>query len=304
MFEALNIELGINPLTWTNDDCEELGDDISLEQCLSEARLAGFTGIELGRKFPRDARILKPILDDHALKLVSGWYSAKLLQRTVAEEIEHLTPHLHLLKSLGAKVLIFAETSGCIHGRLSRALSKRPKINNYDWDIFTQRLNELAKWLKDQGIQLAYHHHMGTVIESQQDIYKLLESTSPEVGLLLDTGHLSYAKGSPLDIIERFGNRIKHVHCKDTRQNIRLEALDKDLPFIAAVKKGVFTVPGDGEINFDAIISNLIDKEYQGWIVVEAEQDPKKAHPLTFAKMGYSHLSGILNTIEDKVLVV
>lgn len=302
MFDEINIQVGINPLTWSNDDCPELGDDIPLEQCLHEAHLAGYAGIELGRKFPRDAHLLRPLLAKHDLSLISGWYSANLLQRPVKAEIQALTAHVELLKAMGCKVLIFAETSGCVHGKDNRPLSERPILNEADWPIFCQKLNELASWVEDQGLSLAYHHHMGTVIENQGEILRLMHATNDAVGLLLDTGHLSYAGGQSLNIIEQYHHRIKHVHCKDTRNDIRQQAIRNDLPFLQAVKQGIFTVPGDGELRFDKIIEALIHHQYQGWLVVEAEQDPRLAHPLTYATKGFTTLKNILDQVAEPLM--
>lgn len=289
----MSVRIGINPLTWTNDDLPELGADIPLETCLSEGREAGFAGFELGQKFPRSPEILGPILDAHGLLLVSGWYSSKLLERSAAEEIAALQPHLHLLKTLGARVMVFAEVSGCIHGLRDVPLSQRPVMNDSQWQLFGERLGEVADYLQEQGVRMAYHHHMGTVVESEADVSRMMESTSSSVGLLLDGGHLTYAGGDPINIARRWAARIVHVHCKDVRLDVLAQRKAIDSSFLDAVLEGVFTVPGDGGVNYADVFAVLADAQYQGWLVVEAEQDPAKAHPLTYARLGYRNLSAL-----------
>ncbi|WP_325892336.1 myo-inosose-2 dehydratase [Grimontia sp. NTOU-MAR1] len=285
------VELGINPLTWTNDDLPSLGAETPLEICLSEGRQAGFTGFELGNKFPRTPDVLGPILAKHDLKLVSGWYSGELLSRSVEQEIETMKPHLNLLKTLGAKVMVFAEVTGCVHGKQNMPVVMRPAFPEKRWQEYGQKLTELAKFTLSQGVQIAYHHHMGTVIESEADVDRLMAETGPEVGLLLDTGHLHFAGGDPLAVAKRHAGRINHVHCKDIRQSVLDDAKNCRLSFLDAVLNGVFTVPGDGCIDFAAVMDVLKQAEYSGWLVVEAEQDPSIAHPLTYATLGYNNLA-------------
>jgi inosose dehydratase len=283
------VRIGINPLTWTNDDLPELGDNNSLESCLSEAKLAGYEGVELGRKFPRDAKVLGPILKQHALILVSGWYSARLLERSVEDEIKAMRPHQELLTSLGSIVMVFAEVSRCVHGDRSIPLSKRPRLAENEWKPFCQRLDEIAEYLKNQGLKLAYHHHMGTVIQAEDEVDRMMDSTKA-VGLLLDTGHLTFAGGDPMRALKRHAERIVHVHCKDIRQEKLARARRQDSSFLDAVLGDVFAVPGDGSIDFDPILRALANHRYSGWLVVEADQDPAKAHPLTHARIGHDCL--------------
>ncbi|WP_108651080.1 myo-inosose-2 dehydratase [Dongshaea marina] len=286
----MSVQLGINPLTWTNDDMPALGAETPLETCLSEGRQAGFAGFELGNKFPRTPQTLGPILDSHQLKLVSGWYSGELLTRSVDEEIEAIQDHLHLLKSLGASVMVFAEVTACIHGDRSKPLSQRPLFPKERWVEYGQKLTELARYTQSHGVQIAYHHHMGTVIESEDDINMLMEVTGPEVGLLLDTGHLTYAGGDPVLMAKRWGARINHVHTKDIRAQVLAMVKNDNQSFLNSVLQGVFTVPGDGCIDYLALFTELKNHNYQGWLVVEAEQDPAIAHPLTYATLGYNNL--------------
>jgi inosose dehydratase len=283
------VRIGINPLTWTNDDLPELGDNNSLETCLSEAKLAGYEGVELGRKFPRDAKVLGPILKQHALRLVSGWYSARLLERPVEDEIKAMQPHATLLKSLGAKEMVFCEVSRCVHGDRKIPLSKRPKLAEKEWKQFSERLDAVARELEKQGLKMAYHHHMGTVIQAEDEIDRMMDSTKA-VGLLLDSGHLTFAGGDPMRALKRHAKRIVHVHCKDIRKEKLAQARRQDTGFLDAVLGDVFAVPGDGSIDFAPLLEGLAKSGYQGWLVVEADQDPAKAHPLTHARIGHDCL--------------
>ncbi len=284
------VQLGINPLTWTNDDLPTLGADTPLETCLTEGRQAGFTGFELGNKFPRQANVLGPILATHDLMLVSGWYSGELLTRSVTEEIKAVQPHLTLLRELGANVMVFAEVTNCIHGDQNKPVHLRPQFPANRWQEYGEKLTEFARYTQKQGVQIAYHHHMGTVIETEEDINHLMENTGDEVGLLLDTGHLTFAGADPLTVTERWAKRINHVHCKDIRPDVLNDIKNRKTSFLDAVLSGVFTVPGDGCVDYPAIFQVLKKQNYGGWLVVEAEQDPAIAHPFTYATMGYNNL--------------
>ena len=289
----MNVRIGTNPIAWSNDDMQELGGETPLEVCLAEAREAGYAGIELGHKFPRDSARLHPILQQHDLALVSGWYSSHLLQRPVADELEALAAHRDLLLDMGCKVMVYAEVSGCIHGKRNVPLSRRPQIPDGQWRQFADRLTRIGEHLGEHGIRLAYHHHMGTVVETPEEIERLMESTGEAVCLLLDTGHLTYAGGDALETAKRYGSRIAHVHCKDVRSDRFEAAKARDSSFLDAVLDGVFTVPGDGSIDYAPVFDALKDADYDGWLVVEAEQDPAKAHPLTYAAKGYQHVHAL-----------
>lgn len=285
------IQLGINPLTWTNDDLPSLGAETPLETCLTEGRQAGFVGFELGNKFPRKAEILGPILKAHDIKLVSGWYSGELLTRSVEEEIEAVQGHMALLRDLGAKVMVFAEVTHCIHGDQDKPVNMRPLLPAEQWEEYGKKLTEFARYTQSQGVKIAYHHHMGTVIESAEDIDNLMKHTGEEVGLLLDTGHLTFAGEDPLVTAKRWAKRINHVHCKDVRPDVLKDVKNRKTSFLNAVLAGVFTVPGDGCVDYPSIFKVLKDNHYtEGWLVVEAEQDPSVAHPLTYATLGYNNL--------------
>ena len=282
--------IGINPLTWTNDDMPELGGETPLATCLSEAKRAGYDGVELGNKFPREAAKLAPIMAAHGLRIASGWYSGNLLTRDVDAEMAAMRPHLELLLAMGCKAMVFAETTGCVHGDRKAKLAARRKLSDGEMRTLGTRMTELGMLMEARGIKLAYHHHMGTVIETEAEVDALMAATGPSVGLLLDTGHLTYAGGNPLAVAKRHGRRIAHVHCKDIRASLLAEAKTKDLSFLDAVLSGVFTVPGDGSVDYPPIFAELKRLKYAGWLVVEAEQDPAKAHPLTYAKMGNDYL--------------
>jgi len=287
----MSVKLGINPIGWTNDCLRWLGDLVPLETCLAEAREAGFSGVELGRKFPRAAGELRPLLERHGLALVAGWYSATLLERTAQEEIAALQGHLRLHAELGAKVLVVAETTGEIINRVDRPASARPRIEGREaWRRFGEKLTALAEATLEQGVRLAYHHHMGTVVETRDDIARLLEGTGPALGLLLDTGHLVFAGGDPAALAREHAERIVHVHCKDVRRYALAACRRRDASFSEAVLLGVFTAPGDGLVDFPAVLAALSAARYRGWLVHEAEQDPRQAPPGIYAELGCSYL--------------
>tara|TARA_B100000427_G_scaffold2096_1_gene2057 strand:+ start:1381 stop:2280 length:900 start_codon:yes stop_codon:yes gene_type:complete len=286
----MSVKLGIAPIAWSNDDMPELGGDTSLEQCLSEASEAGFSGIESGGKFPKQSEKLIPLLDKYHLNLCSGWYGANLRKNSVKEEIDLIQQQLKLFKDCKSPCIVFAEVSDSIAGDQSKKLSSRPQMRNEEWKDFCIKISEMGKYLQDQGMPLAYHHHMGTVIETQSDTERLIENTSDEVKITLDTGHMLFAKGNSIKLIEDFKERVIHVHCKDMRENILAKSLEEDLSFREAFLKGAFTVPGDGCIDYKPIFNLLKKNNYSGWLVVEAEQDPKKANPFEYAKKGYKYL--------------
>jgi len=287
----MNVRIGINPITWTNDDVPELGGDTPLEVCLSETRQAGYAGTELGGKFPRDSRVLGPILDAHGLALVSGWYDGRCAELDVETEFEAIRPHLQLLKDLGCRHVVYADTSRGRHGAIWGPISNRPKLMADEWVAYGKKLTELAESMADFGVGMAFHHHMGTIVESDEEVSLLMRHTGPAVGLLYDTGHSAFSGGDPLALVRAHLARIVHVHCKDIREPVLQAARASDNSFMGAVLEGIFTVPGDGSIDYATILKVLADNGYEGWLVVEAEQDPKKAHPLTYATMGYQNLS-------------
>jgi inosose dehydratase len=282
------VRIGANPIGWSNDDLRTLGGTTPLEVCLAEAKVAGFEGMELGHKFPREPKVLAEVLGRFNLDLVSGWYSAELLRRTPDEEIENLRPHLDLLKALGCKVLVFAETSNAIHADRSKPLDRRPTLRTGDWSEFGRRVSAVADRTLSEGVRLVYHHHVGTLVESETDIDAFMAATAPSVHLLLDTGHATFAGADPAALAGRHRARISHVHAKDVRRDVMERARRERLSFLDAVIAGVFTVPGDGCVEYSAVFRALSD--YSGWVVVEAEQDPAKAPPLVYARLGYCNL--------------
>lgn len=299
----MSVKLGIAPIAWTNDDMPELGGDTPLEQCLSEASQAGFSGIESGGKFPKKSEQLIPLLEKHNLNLCSGWYGANLRVNSVKEEILAIEEQLKLFKDCNAPCIVFAEVSGSIAGDPNRPLSTRPQMDRDGWNNFCKKISEMGKYLEDQGMPLAYHHHMGTVIETQNDTERLLENTDDQVKLILDTGHMLFAKGNSIKVAKDFTDRIIHVHCKDMRKNILDKSLKEDLSFRQAFLEGAFTVPGDGCIDYKPFLSLLKNSDYSGWLVVEAEQDPAKANPFKYAKIGHKYLSKVCKEVGLEIVL-
>ncbi len=286
----MSVRMGTNPIAWSNDDLPELGGETPLETCLAEAHAAGFTGIEMGNKFPREPAALAEVLGRHGLALVSGWYGAQLRHRPVEEEIAAMRPHFELLRALGCRVMVFAETSGTVQGRRDVPVAERPLMSEAEWPVFLDRLGRLGTWMAEQGVAIAFHHHMGTVIEKAAEIDRLLEGTPPSVGLLLDTGHLHFAGEDPARVAARWAGRVNHVHAKDVRPDVLARAHRERWSFLDAVVGGVFTVPGDGVVDFPAALAPVAKAGYAGWLIVEAEQDPATAPPLAYARKGFSHL--------------
>lgn len=291
----MRARIGVSPLLWANDDMPDLGADITLETALAEARLAGYEGIELGHKFPRTPALLRPLLRRHGLALISGWYGARLLERSVDEELAALRDHLDLLVALGCSVMVFAEVSGSVHAVRNAPLSSRPVLSAREWRWFGGALTEVGEHLLERGIRLAYHHHMGTVVESEEEIGRLMGYAGESVGLLLDTGHLTFARGDAVRVARRYGDRIVHVHLKDVRSDVVEDARRNDWSFLEAVLAGVFTVPGDGCVRYPALFDVLRQRYHDdGWVVVEVDQDPTRVHPLTSARRGYRYVATVL----------
>ena len=287
----MSIKLGVAPIAWSNDDMPELGGDTSLEQCLQEASKAGFTGIESGGKFPKNSKELLPKLEKEKLKLCSGWYGAQLLINSPKEEFSLMRDQLNLFKDCNAPCMVFAEITDSVQGDPKTPLSKRPRLNEDNWKKFTLNINEISKMMLDEGMPLAYHHHMGTVIETEDETKRLIESTNDDVKLLIDTGHMLFAQGNSVKLAEDFSERLIHIHCKDIRKDVLEKSLKNDSTFRQAFLDGAFTVPGDGCIDYKPFLKVLNKKNYKGWLVVEAEQDPAKANPFEYAKIGFNYLS-------------
>jgi len=285
------VRLGINPITWSNDDLPSLGGDTTVETILSETRQAGFAGTEMSFKFPKTARELGPLLKRHGLVLVSGWYDGRILEKDLSAEWDAILPHMTLLRDLGCQYVVYADTSGRSEGDLFAPISRRPKLPDGDWTAYGKKLTALAEKMAGFGVRMAFHHHMGTIVETDGEVDRMMASTGPAVGLLYDTGHSLFSGGDPVALAKRHAGRIVHVHCKDARKDVLATARGKDESFMQAVLDGVFTVPGDGFIDYATILKILHDAGYAGWLVAEAEQDPAKAHPLTYARLGFSNLA-------------
>ncbi len=284
------VRLAINPITWSNDDDPSLGADIPLDTCLSQTRQAGYAGTEFGFKFPRTTPELTAVLRRHDLDLVSAWYDGRILEKDVEAEYDAILPHLTMLKDQGCKLVVYADTSRGRHGGIFQPVSQRPRLAEDEWRPYGRKITALAEKFADFGVRLAFHHHMGTIVETDAEVDRLMATTGEAVGLLFDTGHCVYAHGDPQALLERHIRRVTHVHCKDIRLPVLQKAWAGDWSFMAAVLAGVFTVPGDGSIDYLPLLQRLCTAGYDGWLVVEAEQDPAKADPLTYASLGYRNL--------------
>ena len=286
------IRYGVNPIAWSNDDDPALGDHIPLEQCLREASEIGFEGIEKGRKMPSGARALRAALAPHGLDFVSGWYSLGLLARSVQAEKAAMEDHLDLLREMGCEVCILCETSNATHGDRDAPLSARPVLSEAEWPGFARALTEIARHIAGRGLVPVYHHHLGTIVQSAEEIERLLSLTGEELKLLLDTGHAVAAGMDAGTVAARHMTRIRHLHFKNVRNAVLREAKGEDWSFLEAVRAGVFTVPGDpeGGVDFMPVLRAAADGGYRGWLVIEAEQDPSVRDPKTYQSMGFAAL--------------
>ncbi len=296
-----NIRIGINPISWSNDDLPALGGETSLETALHEGAEIGYQGFELGNKFPSEPQALKDKLAQFGVACVSGWYSGRLAEGTLADEIERCATHMAKLQFNGCKVVVYGEVAGSIQGQIDTALAKRPRfMSQAQWQAYGERLTAFGDHLqRSYGIHLAYHHHMGAYVESPQDVDQLMAVTGPSVGLLFDTGH-AYFGGAvdPSVLLARHLPRVVHVHCKDVRPTVVAKARNDGWSFLEGVINGTFTVPGDGAIDFERVLGTLHRGGYEGWLVVEAEQDPAVAPSYAYAKKGYETLRGIVDRLE------
>ena len=292
-----NVKIGINPISWMNDDLPSLGGETPLETALKEGAEIGYAGFELGNKFPKESSALRAVLGKYDLACVSGWYSGRLASRSAEEEIAAVQAHLTLLADSGATVMVYGEVADAIQGE-ARPLYKRPRFQTQQqWQEYADKLTVFAKHLLDRGVRLAYHHHMGAYVESPADVDQLMALTGPEVGLLFDTGHITFGGGDALTVLNRHIARICHVHCKDVRPNVIRLARNGHWSFLQAVINGAFSVPGDGSIDFPGILAALYRHGYQGWLVVEAEQDPAVAPSYQYARMGHDYLAKLVDEI-------
>ena len=282
----MSVRWGVSPIAWANDDLPELGGDTPLETILRDVSELGFDGVELGGKFPREPAALKAALGPWALDCVGGWYSGSLLARDADAEIAALQPHLRLLEAMGSRVFVFAETSNAVHGATGTAMTATPRLAAADWARFGTRMTAVADHVAARGLAFAYHHHLGTVVETAADLDAFLAHTGASVGLTLDTGHATLGGIDPLAVIAAHPRRIAHVHCKDVRGARHRETRAAGRSFLDGVLAGMFTVPGDGDIDFGAVMQALKAIDYAGWVIIEAEQDPALADPRTYAELG------------------
>jgi len=285
MFNKDKVKLGIAPIAWTNDDMPELGKENTFEQCVSEMALAGFTGSEVGNKYPKDTNVLKKALELRNMNIASAWFSSFLTTKPLQETIDGFIKHRDFLHEMGAKVVVVSEQGHSIQGMMDTPIFKeKPVFTDDEWVKLSQGLNKLGELAKEKEMKLVFHHHMGTGVQTTAEIEKLMEMTDPSlVYLLFDTGHLTFSGEDAEAVLRKFVNRIKHVHLKDIRPEIRKRVIEENMSFLQAVKSGTFTVPGDGCIDFEPLFKILAENNYEGYLLVEAEQDPAKANPLEYA---------------------
>ncbi|WP_172330112.1 myo-inosose-2 dehydratase [Mangrovicoccus sp. HB161399] len=288
----MEAKLGIAPIAWWNDDLEELSDDVSLDECLRQASVAGFTGMETGRRFPMDMAQLGPVLARHGISVCGGWFSGLLLDGDLEAEKDRVAEQLEFFVAAGAPCLVYGETARSIQGVQTAPLATKVKLSEAEIAAYGRKMSEFADWCAEQGMPLAYHHHMAAAIETEAELDLLMKHSS--VPLLFDAGHMAFAGGDVFSVIEKHHARIIHVHVKDVRMPV-IDALDRSREsFLDAVVKGAFTVPGDGSLDFEAIVKALAAKGYEGWFVVEAEQDPKVSPPLDMAVKGHAELMRVM----------
>ncbi|HNP93749.1 MAG TPA: myo-inosose-2 dehydratase [Rectinema sp.] len=286
-----DIRLAIAPIGWTNDDMPELGGEIPFEQCISEMALAGFEGSEVGNKYPRDPERLNKALKLRGLTICNAWFSSFLTTKSLVEVEKDFIKQCDFLFAVGARVIGAAEQGNSIQGKPLPIFDAKPRFTNEEWKRLTEGLNHLGTIAKKKGMQLVYHHHMGTGVQTTEEIDRLMEMTDPElVGLLYDTGHLVFSGEDHLAILHKYLKRIKHVHLKNVRFEVMEKAKKEKWSFLQAVRNGVFTVPGDGGLDFVPVFDALKSGGYKGWWVVEAEQDPAKANPLEYALIARKYI--------------
>ena len=290
----MKIKIGISPIAWLNDDMPMLSKGITVEKCLSDIVKCGYTGVENCGSFPKEKQKIQRLLKKFNLKFSGGWYSANLLQNSVDVEFKKMKKILEVFKEMKTKNIVFCETTNSVQGKNIK-LSRRPSILDKKNKNFFSKLNNLAEIVKKKfNVNICYHHHMGTLIQNEKEIDLLMNNTSKNIKLLLDTGHLIFAGIEPMKIYKKYQSRISHVHLKDLRKDILKKCLRYDTSFLKSFINGVFTVPGDGFYDFKPLLSKLKKNNYNGWVIVEAEQDPKKYSPYTYSLMGYNNVKKIL----------
>lgn len=284
MLDKNKVKLGIAPIAWTNDDMPDLGAENTFEQCVSEMALAGFTGCEVGNKYPRDTAVLKKALELRGMQICNAWFSSFLTTKPYEEVEKDFIEHITFLKEMGAKVVGMSEQGHSIQGTDKPIFETKYVMNDEEWDTLCTGINKLGKVAKDMGIKLCFHHHMGTVVQTEEEIDRLMANTEPELfGLLFDCGHLAYCGEDYMSVLNKYADRIRHVHLKDIRPEKVEQVKREHLSFLQGVRLGTFTVPGDGVIDFKPIFDVLEKTGYEGYVLVEAEQDPAIANPLEYA---------------------
>jgi inosose dehydratase len=290
----MKAKLGMSPIAWWNDDLVELSDDVSLEECLRQSRSAGFTGMEMGRRFPSDPKLMLPILKAADVTLCGGWFSGTLVDEDLASNKARIQPMIDLFKAVDAPCIVYGEVARSVQGDRSKPLATKPKLSADEMKAYAKTLTAFGEWAAEQGMPLSYHHHMAAVVETEPELDAFMNHSGPGIPLLLDAGHLAFAGGDVLRAIDKHHKRISHVHTKDVRMDV-INKLDRSKEsFLDAVVKGAFTVPGDGSLDFEAIVKRLASHGYEGWFVVEAEQDPKKSPPLKMAQIGHKELMRVM----------
>ncbi len=291
----LEAKLGIAPIAWWNDDLVELSDDVSLDECLRQASVAGYSGMETGRRFPMNMGELGPILERHGITVCGGWHSGHLLEGDIEAEKARIRPMMDLFIAAGAPCIVYGEIAGAIQGERSAPLATKPRIaDDEQMKAYGRTMTAFAEWCADEGMPIAYHHHMGAAIETEAELDSLMSHSGEALRLAYDTGHLAFAGGDGLRVIERHRERLGHIHTKDVRQGV-VDGIDRSREsFLDAVIKGAFTVPGDGDLDFETIVGRLAEVGYEGWFVVEAEQDPVPNPPLEMAIKGHAELQRVM----------
>ena len=298
----LEAKLGIAPIAWWNDDLVELSDDVSLDECLRQASVAGYSGMETGRRFPMDMGELGPILDRHGISVCGGWHSGRLLEGDIEAEKARIRPMMDLFIAAGAPCIVYGEIAGAVQGERGAPLATKPRIaNDEQMKAYGRTMTAFAEWCADEGMPIAYHHHMGAAIETEAELDGLMSHSGEALRLAYDTGHLAFAGGDGLRVIERHRERLGHIHTKDVRKRV-VDGIDRSREsFLDAVIKGAFTVPGDGDLDFETIVGRLHEVGYEGWFVVEAEQDPVPNPPLQMAIKGHAELTRVMTKAGYKV---
>ena len=296
----MKARLGIAPIAWWNDDLAELSDDVSLEECLRQASVAGFTGMETGRRFPMNMQELGPIRKRYGISVCGGWFSGLLLDGSIEVEKERVAAQMDFFKAASAPCIVYGETARSIQGIKSAPLSTKPKLTEQEIAVYGRKISDFADWCASQGMPISYHHHMAAVIETEEELDLLMKHST--VPLLFDAGHMAFAGGNVLRVLDKHHKRIAHVHTKDIRRSV-VDGLDRTKEsFLDAVVKGAFTVPGDGSLDFEAIVKRCAHHGYQGWFVVEAEQDPKVSPPLDMAVKGHKELMRVMKAAGYEVV--